>query len=101
MKIGLRFEGGIAVVILAIVLDRNNITQGIQSAKTKRKIIETYEYQDKNYSSNLLFIYIFFQPHAECESDILDKKISYCLRQLGGRYCVMTHLAKAILQGRI
>ena len=35
MKIGLGFEGGIAVVILAIILDR--ITQGIANTKEKKK----------------------------------------------------------------
>ena len=35
MKIGLRFEGGIAVVILAIILDR--ITQGLANNKNKKK----------------------------------------------------------------
>ena len=34
MKIGLGFEGGIAVVILAIILDR--ITQGIAGKKNKK-----------------------------------------------------------------
>ena len=34
MKIGLGFEGGIAVVILAIILDR--ITQGMAGRKNKK-----------------------------------------------------------------
>ena len=34
MKIGLGFEGGIAVVILAIILDR--ITQGMAGRKSKK-----------------------------------------------------------------
>ena len=36
MKIGLGFEGGIAVVILAIVLDR--ITQGMAQGKKKKQV---------------------------------------------------------------
>ena len=71
MKIGMGFEGGIAVVILAIVLDR--ITQGIarknRRSRTYNERQNDYEKQNEIFHS-LVAVTIFFS----C-GNISDKKI--------------------------
>lgn len=92
MKIGMGFEGGIAVVILAIVLDR--ITQGIarknRRSRTYNERQNDYEKQNEIFTV-LLAVTIFFS----C-GNISDKKIRIAYANWAEGIAV-TYLAKEIL----
>ena len=89
MKIGLGFEGGIAVVILAIILDR--ITQGMAGRKNKKgKKMRIYKLVGIVLSALLLLV--------SCTNSDVDKKkvkIAYA-NWLEG--IAMSHLAKVVLE---
>ncbi len=85
MKIGLGFEGGIAVVILAIILDR--ITQGMAGRKNKKEL-KTERKKMRIYKIVGIVLSVILFLLASCtNSDVDKKKSKNSLCQLARRYC--------------